>query len=341
MDIRKQRQSAIRAKSVTEPRRSLEENKAASVLLSLNRDPLYNQPSSTGVPFFTSTQGIEPSDTRLGKISKTLFGEDELKTWKQKARKIYELTEPNEQCPGVGKTLNETTSCWLCGFRVRDTADQSDGMKAVCEHVLPIGQAVFFLGLYSKRVIKPSEDIPAVSNEIYELEYEWGHHVCNQEKLDIVLIERVEDEDYGTPKWIPHKDNIKSMLLKIQKSSRADAVELKTLITNDKNWFNTRLVEVTKRITKITDFINRTTKDERGTGNLTELAGWSSLVDPTNINKKFLSQIGVTMPPNVVESRKRRSDSDASQPTAKRRDTKTASGRRRKRNRKTLRKVKH
>ena len=265
----------------------------------------YNQPSPSGigVPFLPSTQGVDPYKERMGTIIKTLFPKDVLDAWGKPGRAIYEGSSPTTQCNNTVKPVTENTLCWLCGIKL-DTSETivENGMKPICEHVLPIAQAVFFLGLYSTRKIQPSEGMPDIPDEIIKLEYEWSHEVCNGEKSNIVLIKEESLSD-GTPSWSPDTDAITALLNKIENSTRADSATLKKLISQTPGWLGYRQKAIFERVKKVTDFINRPA--EPGFGNLTELAGWASLVDPISMTDKFLEQINVSLPENVTGRTKR------------------------------------
>jgi hypothetical protein len=285
----------------------------------------YNQqsPSGIGVPFLPSAQGVNPYEDRMGAIIKTLFPQEVLDAWQKPGRAIYEGSSPPTQCNNTIGPATNNTLCWLCGIRVNLSKNGKHGMKPICEHVLPIAQAVFFLGLYSTRTVRPSEGMPVISDEIIKLEYDWSHEVCNGEKSNVVLIKEETLPD-GTPRWAPDTDAITGLLNKIENSVRTDSGTLKKLISRTPGWLGKRETAIFERVKKVTDFINRPT--EPGFGNLTDLAGWASLVDPTSMTDAFLSQIDVSLPDNVTSATKKR---------------RLSQGARRKRNRKTRRSRKH
>ena len=298
------------------------ENAAPRLLNQMRAEP----PSyaEVGVPHAKSTEGIEVYKERMGTIIKTLFPQEVRVKWGKPGRAIYEGSSPTTQCNNTIKPATKDTLCWLCGIKVNLSRTRaSNGMKPICEHVLPIAQAVFFLGLYSTRKIQPSEGMPDIPREIIELEYDWSHEVCNGEKSNIVLIKEESLSD-GTPSWSPDTDAITALLNKIENSTRADSATLKKLISQTPGWLGYRQTAIFERVKKVTDFINRPA--EPGFGNLTELAGWASLVDPTSMTDKFLDQINVSLPENVRNRTNKR---------------KRQEGARRKRNRKTRRIRKH
>jgi hypothetical protein len=277
-----------------------------------------------GVPHGRAIQGVNAYKDRMGAIIKTLFPQQVLDEWGKPGRAIYEGSSPQTQCTNTIPKATNNTPCWLCGIKVDLSKTLfKTGMKPICEHVLPIAQAVFFLGLYSTRIVRPSEGMPNIPKQIIKLEYDWSHEVCNGEKSNIVLIKEVTRND-GTPSWAPDTDAITGLLNKIKNSARTDSGTLKELISNTPGWLGKRETAIFERVKKVTDFINRPA--EPGFGNLTQLAGWASLVDPTSMTDAFLSQIDVSLPDNVTSATKKR---------------RLSQGARRKRNRKTRRIRKH
>jgi hypothetical protein len=313
--------AAAAAAAVRKDKRQREEvESAARIIYGFNKQ----SPSGIGVPFLPSAQGVNPYEDRMGAIIKTVFPQEVLDAWQKPGRAIYEGSSPPTQCNNTIGPATKDTVCWLCGIKVNLAKTKvRNGMKPICEHVLPIAQAVFFLGLYSTRTVRPSEGMPAISDEIIRLEYDWSHEVCNGEKSNIVLIKEVRLAD-GTPSWAPDTDAITALLNKIENSVRTDSGTLRKLISNTPGWLAARETAIFARVKKVTDFINRPA--EPGFGDLTDLAGWASLVDPTSMTDAFLEQINVPLPDHVTTR------------TQKRR---LSQGARRKRNRKTRRIRKH
>lgn len=159
-----------------------------------------------------------------------------------KPRSLFETTKPQKQCEAVIDPLTPETKCWICGLT---------GGKFVCEHVLPIAQAKYFLDLYSK-------DTP-VSLDMLKLEYEWAHDVCNASKGALVLI-KLEKKPANF--YSPDEKNILILLSRIQKK----------LNIQDANWIKERKYYITNRIQQIANFVNRP-----GFENLAVLANSSTL----------------------------------------------------------------
>jgi hypothetical protein len=223
---------------------------------------------------------IKIVDLRMKELAQLTHGEELIKMWTKNGRKIYESIAPTLQC---NFTINKPEKCWICGFGFDNTT------KAVCEHVLPIAQAVFYLGLYGTR--EKLNDKNTIS-KIYKLEYEWAHNYCNLLKSDMVLINETIDKRYKTPIWNPDTDKITSLLKKIQSSPNPNFIKIQRQIAADPNWLQNRIVSMTNRVKQITDYISRP-PEEPGFGNLVILAGWAAMKDPENINKKFLEFLNI------------------------------------------------
>lgn len=282
---------------------------AAEALLLLN--PSEVPRSSIGVPHAVSTDNVEIITAKMTDVINQLFGEDVVKEWKQSAKRprygrdIYELSSATTQCMNTIGTPEEAGTCWICGFPFDNDIPY---MRPNCDHILPVAQAVFFLGLYSTRKVIPTEK-QDLKDTIYTLEYAWSHSGCNILKSNIVLIKETIDPTTKTPKWVVDSTNVEKLLRTIEKSKTADLTEIQTQITDSKTWLDTRKIKVIERVQKITDFISR--PEEPGLGNLTVLAGWASLVDPTSMSDDFLDFIHVNLPPNVITAVKRKRSSSS------------------------------
>lgn len=289
---------------------------AAEALLLLN--PSEASKSSVGVPHAVSTGNLDAVTSKMTDVINQLYGENMVKEWKQSAKRprygrdIYELSSATTQCMNTIGSPEKAGGCWICGFAFDNDIPY---MRPNCDHILPVIQAVFFLGLYSTRKVIPTNK-EELKNMIYELEYAWAHAGCNILKSNIVLIKETIDPITKTPKWSVDEENVEKLLTTIKTTKTADLAEIQSKITDPKEWFGTQKGNVIDRVKKITDFISR--PEEPGLGNLTVLAGWASLVDPTSMSDDFLNFIDVKLPPNVLSvSRRKRSlsqTSDTEQP---------------------------
>jgi hypothetical protein len=106
--------------------------------------------------------------------------------------------------------------------------------------------------------------------------------------------------------------NIDLLLNKIVNSNRVGAPQLAKEISKVENWYTTRQKFIKARVEEITNFLNRPT--DPGLGNLVELAGWASMVDPANLTDKFLETINVTLPTNIRARRQRSKSQETLKP---------------------------
>jgi hypothetical protein len=117
-------------------------------------------------------------------------------------RKFYETSSAITQCNNTVGPLNlDPTNCWICGYGIHQTRameedtededDAKDGFSPECEHVFPIAQAIFFIGLYTN----DAKDNAAYKQKL-ELEYAWAHRVCNQIKSDAhFIVHNIQNPD--------------------------------------------------------------------------------------------------------------------------------------------------
>jgi hypothetical protein len=314
---------------------------AAEALLLFN-PPEETPVSSQGVPYKLSTGNIDLTAVSMTKLINQLYGEDMVSKWKNSSKRprygrhAYEISSATTQCMNTIGRAEDSGGCWICGFAFNDEIPY---MRPNCDHILPVAQAVFFLGLYSTRKVIPNE-MPELKDTIYKLEYAWAHGACNILKSNINFIQEKIDPVHKTPIWTVNQENIDYLLKNIQSTKTADLSAIVSQITNPKKWFDARRKDVYERVEKITNFISRPA--EPGLGDLTVLAGWSSLVDPTSMTDEFLDFINVSLPPNVIAtSRRKRTLSDTeSDPPAKRMKM-VGTRRRNRRYRKTLKNRRH
>lgn len=160
-------------------------------------------------------------------------------------RKFYETSTPTTQCKNViGKLEPNKTDCWICGFKILNVGHQYDAFAPECEHVFPIAQALFFIGLYSSGVQTNSAFMSTL-----KLEYGWTHRVCNQIKNDSHFIEHNIANPDG--RWMVNKNKIKLFLNDILSRGNmydrgADKIRLE--IQNIGKTVNTWIDEQTEKI---------------------------------------------------------------------------------------------
>jgi hypothetical protein len=234
---------------------------------------------------------------------------------KKRVRKIWELADPTPQCTNVIGEWKKGIPCWICGTdiitdtvtggvvkgkraRDSDVASESDsetggiGTEPVCEHVLPIAQARFFLDLYDPKI----ENVTAGKMKARKLEYEWAHRFCNMVKSDDQYIQNTGS--YDEPVWEVDQNMIALNLGKIYQTFDDSSYQarynegkdiIKANITKlyltERNWKAQRLQFMTDRVQKIVDFINKGSVE---LGRLIELAGTSKCIDPRNLQKNMI-----------------------------------------------------
>lgn len=168
----------------------------------------------------------------------------------KKHRGIWELyIRPSVQCEKA--ITSPSDICWLCGDPTAIILGDRNNQES-CDHVLPIAQAVMFLGLFKtpdamERVIKeclrernderitPAIDAfksqyASISAEQLDLEYAWSHLGCNIAKRDAVFIKLNEAAaSEGKVIWEVDIANIQDTLDRIRRSSLTS--------TYSRNWF--------------------------------------------------------------------------------------------------------
>jgi len=127
-----------------------------------------------------------------------------IKTKYGNLRKFYETSAAITQCHNtIGAVVRGETKCWICGFTIPEGSKEA--FTPECEHVFPIAQAIFFIGLYTNDVKDNDEYI-----EKLKLEYDWAHRVCNQIKSDAhFIVHNIENPD---GRWSISDDKIRDFL---------------------------------------------------------------------------------------------------------------------------------
>lgn len=248
----------------------LDETKAASSLVSIKE----TTPQTTGFSF--KTEGIDPFAS-LTPLLTTIYGENVVSQWKasgKPVRNIWELTPPPVQCSRV---LNPPSKCWICGGAFDQT---KFGLKAICDHVLPIAQSVFFLSLYASS--KKKDIVDDSSKKIFELEYEWAHDICNTSKSSKIFIKPIS----GQQGLKVDVNAINAFLTELSRiTSVKPGADVIRYQLSTPMLINSRAAAMKTRLEEITQFLNGPIS--RGEGNLQLLAQTSSYVDPTTVHPKF------------------------------------------------------
>ena len=223
---------------------------------------------------------MDPAKDKLTKLLKGIYGDEWIDDWVKSGktvRQIFELSKPTTQC---NNTISSSTGkkCWLCGIAFDETLP---ALKPVCEHVLPIAQAVFFLQLYSNRESR-DQDIPEVMRE----EYDWAHQYCNLKKSDQVFIKESSKSVNDFNLYEVDSTGVDNFIIQLKdgQTSLDGAKSIRDHVTANKINIKEKIVE---RLNRIVTFINKPIGE--GFGGLAILARSASLRNPTNRNKGFES----------------------------------------------------
>jgi hypothetical protein len=206
----------------------------------------------------------------------------------KKVRGLWDFENNMDATPQcVGAIKDEPTYiCWLCGLETDPT--DSDLIQS-CDHVLPIAQAVMFLGLFrypevldtfikelktydpSARTMVASAindfntNIANTPGYVIKMEYAWSHRCCNIVKNNSVFIE-ITDPRADIIEWKVNSDNIRITLDNLLTDSRC--VKLKKLdgYPKSKNqldaWYSVRKQRIIDH--KIQNILNHLNSKPRG-----------------------------------------------------------------------------
>ena len=200
------------------------------------------------------------------------FGTDAVKKWEgagYKVRQIWELSSPTTQCTNIIGGVDATTPCWLCGLKIQETPT----IKANCEHVLPIAQAVMVLDLYKAKVERGNE------SPFFKLEYAWAHSICNQIKDDDVYFKDTSPLEVD-------EVAIGRLLTNIRKSTREGIEQLLPKFGPD--WEKTRTPIIAKKYQEIINFMKGPIAQSGALYYLAMAAGASDLSGHTSQDRQLL-----------------------------------------------------
>lgn len=158
------------------------------------KEPSSPKSPSPKSPFPTSkrARSAAPNTTEMDEsttpLAKLIFGHEAVNNLLKEGistRKIWELSNPTTQCNNIIGPSGKT-KCWICQMPIGKTG----GLQPECEHILPIAQAVLYLGLYTSEWEKKhgTNINSGITHDQLQLEYGWAHQVCNQTKSDKVYI---------------------------------------------------------------------------------------------------------------------------------------------------------
>lgn len=203
-----------------------------------------------GAPDSVLTRAMGLSNS-LTEIAEMVFGKpavDALKGSDMTVRSIYEHTSCDTQCNRVLPD-EKGKGCWICGLPFVKEPGQ-------CEHILPIIQAVMYLGLYRNK-----EDLSDEARASrMQLEYAWAHEKCNLIKLDDVYI-GVRNVD-GVEKFVPDNKKVENLLRQIwgkptaYKHAATFDAQLRKVYKTDSALVGARAPPMIERLQLITDHLN-------------------------------------------------------------------------------------
>jgi hypothetical protein len=233
------------------------------------REALHGKPRGVGV---TVSPGYSGFENAMRDIMESIFGdrlirdiEGRNEKIKFKLRNIYELTTPTAQCRAVIGPVTGTTECWICGIPIQYGGP---GMEVgQCDHVLPIIQAVMFLGLYSQdRLIRnriTDDTYDPRTDPALQLEYRYTHQICNSVKNDIVLIGTGEKNTWPHEYFSIKKDSIRNLLHGVWTNTSKHKVAtffrealMKHYGGDETRYLTERTIAITEHLRRITSYLN-------------------------------------------------------------------------------------
>jgi len=249
------------------------------------------------------SQVAETTEQSIGELFKlkaqglaiATFGIERIAVWKIKfgeVRKIWEEFDPDPQCQNtIGSAAGK--DCWICGMAVdsaqhhptreeRAAGITTNPFAPECEHILPIAQAALFLDLYQatpkkeeklkERSKKKPAPILPIPDNVYRLEYDWSHSLCNQTKNDDVYLEDILASAKGPMQDLPVIDDkgYKNGLLKrVLNTERDRGAEFKKALQADiarkykgdvNKWYKARSDIFVEKYKNIFSFLGETNR---------------------------------------------------------------------------------
>lgn len=230
--------------------------------------------------------GTAAFDIKAREYTDLLFGKEALDKLREnlgdpdfQSRGLFEKHKAITQCNNVlkyddsalvdktGKWIPGKTPCWLCGIILQQ------GDKVVCEHALPVVQAVLLWGLWEKDLKVEGTPIPP---EHLRLEYGWAHaQPCNSVKSAMVFLKT------KNPNPADFKDGVEvnKDLLNTYLTSVGQTLKKTGKLTKDlKVWKNERAAALSERFGKMAEKISEVP-------GVSLLAGMANFLDPSRYNE--------------------------------------------------------
>lgn len=192
-----------------------------------------------------------PMELEQKVLGRRIFGEN---IPANKYRNFYESSTPTTQCNNIIKPFENNIPCYICGLPIFKQGEDGDGLGPECEHILPIAQAILFLGVYGAKY-KPDQIF--YNPEILHFEYAWAHRTCNQVKSDKVYT-TYNPINEPSKRFGVNNDGLKQLLRDIWNNDRSDSIifntELKRSYKSVDDFINSRFSPVTNKNGKPIDF---------------------------------------------------------------------------------------
>jgi hypothetical protein len=220
-------------------------------------------------------------------VSPTITGKQIRKTW--------EVSSPTTQCNRLIGPFIDGTECYICGMAIEGTppnpdrnnnndsdSESKNGLNPECEHILPIAEAIIYLGLESPQF---TNNLWYLGKDKLRQEYAWAHRACNQIKSDESFI----GNDRGI--YVVQIDKLKEFLRAIWHTKRKDSIntfvpKLHAKYPTEKDFIYQRIDDEKKPLIvpfqNICDYLNSFRAP-----NLLFLAGISGLVNIHGLKAKF------------------------------------------------------
>jgi hypothetical protein len=182
-----------------------------------------------------------------------------------RARVLWDQGEASVQCFNTIGAV--APNCYICGTAFSET----DELKPICDHVLPVAQGVFFLKLW-RSGFDADQDMM--------LEYKWAHNCCNSIKSGKSFLKTIKSAQ-GVPDFVFNNENVSEILEEITSPEKACVPQAPVEIRN-------RVIKET-----IVDPILTHIYRKRGNYHAILLAGFKNCVNDentTNLMGRLLSE---------------------------------------------------
>ena len=185
-----------------------------------------------------------PMELEQKVLGRRMFGEN-IPT--NKYRNFYEPSTPTTQCNNIIGEFVNGTPCYICGLPIVRQRNDGDGLGPECEHLLPIAQAILFLGLYGA---KYTPEQVFYNPKILNLEYAWAHRTCNQVKSDnVYTLYNPYNEQYK--RFSVNIDGLRSLLSNIWNNNRTNSTlfnkTLEESFESEEDFINSRFTQTVNK----------------------------------------------------------------------------------------------